>query len=86
MLPELPKAIERLNVGAGVETQQIGLQGLCFITQREWGGREPKCLTLVSRLLKATSSKEFACASTLMQLHKTKNFLRGIEIGIWFKK
>ena len=31
-LPELPKAIERLTVGAGVQTQQIWLQGLCYLT------------------------------------------------------
>ena len=32
MLLELPKAIECLNVGAGVQTQQIWLQGLCYRT------------------------------------------------------
>ena len=51
MLPELPKAIERLKVGAGLQTQQIWLQGLCYVTQRELGGHAPKRFTLVSHLL-----------------------------------
>ena len=35
MLLELPKAIEHVNVGAGVQTQQIWLHGLCYLTLSE---------------------------------------------------
>ena len=58
MLPGLPKAIERVNVGAGVQTQQIWLQGLCYVTQREWGGHAPKRLTPARRLLKPTPPQD----------------------------
>ena len=39
MLPELPKAIEHVNVGAGVQTQEIWLQGqrpLTLSEARSW--------------------------------------------------
>ena len=35
MLPELPKAVEHINIGAGVQTQQIWLQGLCYLILSE---------------------------------------------------
>ena len=58
MLPELPKVIECLNVGSGVQTLQICLQYLCYLTQREWGGHTPKRLTPVSLLLKPAPPQE----------------------------
>ena len=69
MLPELPKAIEHINIGAGVQTQHIWLQGLCYVTQREWGGHAPKRLTPTSRLLKPTLPQEESCAPAPLRSH-----------------